>query len=85
MYEKQEGENAPIGLIFCSESSREKIELLEMHKDGIIVAEYWTDLPPKKKFEEKIHSLLTEAKEKIERKYLSELIYFQLCPHCGHN
>jgi hypothetical protein len=43
-----------------------------MHKDGIIVAEYWTDLPPKKQFEEKNHSLLTEAKEKIERKYLSE-------------
>lgn len=71
-YEKQEDENAPIGLILCAESSREQIELLEMHKDGIIVAEYWTDLPPKKQFEEKIHSLLTEAKEKIERKYLSE-------------
>lgn len=71
-YEKQEGENAPIGLILCAESSREQIELLEMHKDGIIVAEYWTDLPPKKQFQEKIHSLLTEAKEKIERKYLSE-------------
>lgn len=70
-YEKQEGEKTPIGLILCAESSREQIELLEMHKDGIIVAEYWTDLPPKKQFEEKIHSLLTEAKEKIERKYLS--------------
>lgn len=52
-YEKQEGENAPIGLILCAESSREQIELLEMHKDGIMVAEYWTDLPPKKEFEEK--------------------------------
>lgn len=71
-YEKQEGEKTPIGLILCAESSREQIELLEMHKDGIIVAEYWTDLPPKKQFEEKIHSLLTEAKEKIERKFLSE-------------
>lgn len=71
-YEKQEGENTPIGLILCAESSREQIELLEMHKDGIIVAEYWTDLPPKKQFEEKIHSILTEAKEKIERKYLSK-------------
>ena len=69
-YEKQEGENAPIGLILCAESSREQIELLEMHKDGIMVAEYWTDLPPKKQFEEKIHLLLTEAKERIERKKL---------------
>lgn len=71
-YEKHDGEHTPIGLILCAESSREQIELLEMHKDGIIVAEYWTELPPKKQFEEKIHSLLTEAKEKMERKYLSE-------------
>lgn len=69
-YEKQEGENTPIGLILCAESSREQVELLEMHKDGIMVAEYWTDLPPKKQFEEKIHLLLTEAKERTERKKL---------------
>ncbi|QBN18145.1 PDDEXK nuclease domain-containing protein [Flavobacterium nackdongense] len=69
-YEKQEGENTPIGLILCAESSREQIELLEMHKDGIMVAEYWTDLPPKKQFEEKIHLLLIEARERIERKKL---------------
>lgn len=69
-HEKQEGEKTPIGLILCAESSREQIELLEMHKDGIMVAEYWTDLPPKKQFEEKIHLLLTEAKERIERKKL---------------
>lgn len=69
-YEKQEGENSPIGLILCAESSREQIELLEMHKDGIMVAEYWTDLPPKKQFEEKIHLLVAEAKERLERKKL---------------
>ena len=67
-YEKEDGEEMPIGLILCAESSREQIELLEMHKDGIMVAEYWTDLPPKKEFEEKIHSILTEARERIERK-----------------
>ena len=69
-YEKQDGENMPIGLILCAESSREQIELLEMHKDGIMVAEYWTDLPPKKQFEEKIHLLVAEAKERMERKKL---------------
>jgi hypothetical protein len=39
-YERQPGEEAPIGLILCTEASRERIELLEMHKDGIAVAEY---------------------------------------------
>ncbi|MDR2843854.1 MAG: PDDEXK nuclease domain-containing protein [Candidatus Symbiothrix sp.] len=66
-YERQEGENAPIGLILCAESSREQIELLEMHKDGIMVAEYWTELPPKKELEHKIHALLIEVRERIER------------------
>jgi predicted nuclease of restriction endonuclease-like (RecB) superfamily len=66
-YEKAEGENAPVGLILCAESSKEQIELLEMHKDGIMVAEYWTELPPKKQFEQKIHSLLIETKERLDK------------------
>jgi predicted nuclease of restriction endonuclease-like (RecB) superfamily len=71
-YEKKENELPPIGLILCAESSREQIELLEMHKDGIMVAEYWTELPPKKQLEQKIHSILTEAKERIARNLLDE-------------
>lgn len=66
-YEKQEGENEPIGLILCAESNKEQIELLEMHKDGIVVAEFWTALPPKAELEAKLHQLLIEAKERIER------------------
>lgn len=69
-YEKQTDENTPTGLILCAERSNEQVELLEMGKDGIMVAEYWTDLPPKKQFETKIHSLLNEAKEKMELKKL---------------
>ena len=65
-YEKQEGENHPIGLILCAGKSNEQIELLEMHKDGIMVAEYWTELPPKKQLEQKLHTLLIEAKARIE-------------------
>jgi len=71
-YEKKEGEHSPIGLILCAESRREQVELLEMHKDGIMVAEYWTELPPKKELEKKIHNILVEAKERIERKKLLE-------------
>jgi predicted nuclease of restriction endonuclease-like (RecB) superfamily len=72
-YEKQEDENPPIGLILCAESSREQIELLEMHKDGIVVAEYLTELPPKEAFEQKIHSLLIEARERLEQnKFLNK-------------
>lgn len=68
--ERQEGEEIPIGLILCAESSKEQVELLEMHKDGIIVSEYWTELPPKKELERKLHTALIEAKERFERKKL---------------
>lgn len=66
-YEKQEGENEPIGLILCAESNKEQVELLEMHKDGIVVAEYLTVMPPKEELEAKLHQLIVEAKERIER------------------
>jgi predicted nuclease of restriction endonuclease-like (RecB) superfamily len=69
-YEKQEGEQSPVGLILCAVASKEQIELLEMHKDGIMVAEYWTELPPKEILEAKLHKALIEARERIERKQL---------------
>jgi len=69
-YERQEGEEAPIGLILCATASREKIELLELDKAGIAVAEYWTHLPPKAEFEAKIKTLLIEARERLERRKL---------------
>ena len=66
-YERQEGENAPIGIILCAAANREKIELLETDKAGIAVAEYWTHMPPRVEFEAKIREILTEAKERLER------------------
>jgi predicted nuclease of restriction endonuclease-like (RecB) superfamily len=69
-YEKQEGENKPIGLILCAEKSQEQVELLEMHKDGIMVAEYWAELPPKKELEAKLHSLMIEVKQRLEDRKL---------------
>ena len=59
-----------VGLILCSESGREEIELLEMDKDGILVAEYWTTLPPKAEFEQKIHLILTETRERMAKRNL---------------
>lgn len=69
-YEKQQGEENPVGIILCAETSREQVELLELHKDGIIVAEYWTDLPPKKVLENRLHQALRDAREKMEIKKL---------------
>lgn len=69
-YERQTDEGAPIGLILCTEASREQVELLEMHKDGIVVAEYWTALPPKEELEERLQVMLRDARERISRREL---------------
>lgn len=69
-YERREGEQAPLGLILCTENSREQIELLEMHKDGIVVAEYWTLLPPKEELEARITAIYQAAQERIARQQL---------------
>lgn len=70
-HERQDNEEAPIGLILCAESSREQIELLQMHQDGITVAEYWTELPPKAELEKQLHAALVEARERLARRGLT--------------
>jgi predicted nuclease of restriction endonuclease-like (RecB) superfamily len=69
-HERQVGEEAPIGIILCTEANRGQIELLELDKAGIAVAEFWTELPPKKQFERKIKEIMAEAKERLERRKL---------------
>lgn len=45
--EREPGEESPIGIILCTEASQEEIELLQIGKDDIHVAEYITEnLPP---------------------------------------
>ncbi|WP_277835189.1 PDDEXK nuclease domain-containing protein [Speluncibacter jeojiensis] len=69
-YERRSDEEAPLGLILCTETSREQIELLEMHKDGIVVAEYWTTLPPKEELQQRITQIYRAAKERVARRAL---------------
>ena len=46
-YERRPGEEAPIGIILCAGKKQERIELLELGKAGIHVAEYLTYMPSK--------------------------------------
>ena len=39
-YEQEPGENPPLGIILCTGKTHEQIELLELDKSGIHVAEY---------------------------------------------
>lgn len=64
--EMQSGEQMPIGLILCAEGNKEQIELLQLHKSGIKVAEYLTELPSKKLLQQKLHQAVEISKKQIE-------------------
>ena len=40
------------------------------HVDGIVVAEYWTALPPKHELEQRLQLMLREARERLARREL---------------
>jgi predicted nuclease of restriction endonuclease-like (RecB) superfamily len=63
-HEKQEGEETPLGLILCAEGGHEQIELLQLDKAGIKVAEYLTELPDRRLLKEKMHREL-QLKRKL--------------------
>lgn len=64
-YEQEDFEEAPLGLILCAEASQEKVELLQLDKSGIHVAEYLTQLPDRKLLEEKLHSSMINARKRL--------------------
>jgi predicted nuclease of restriction endonuclease-like (RecB) superfamily len=65
-YEKVEGENQPIGLILCTGKNQEHIELMQLDKSNIKVAEYLTLLPSKEILLDKLHKAIAIAKNRIE-------------------
>jgi len=73
-YERQPGEEAPIGLILCAGAGTEQVELMNLQKDNIMVAEYWTELPPKALLEEKLHTALIEIKARLAERHVTERI-----------
>ncbi len=41
-----------------------------MNKDGILVAEYWTELPPKAELQARIQEAYRDAQERMARREL---------------
>jgi predicted nuclease of restriction endonuclease-like (RecB) superfamily len=64
-HELVEGENLPIGLILCAGKNKEHIELLQLDKSNIRVADYLTQLPPKEVLQAKLHQSLEIARNKL--------------------
>jgi predicted nuclease of restriction endonuclease-like (RecB) superfamily len=67
-YETVEGENSPIGLILCSGKNEEHVDLMQLDKSNIRVAEYLTILPPKELLLDKLHKAIAIARQRLEGK-----------------
>jgi len=66
-HEQEEGEATPLGIILCADKKQEQIELLELDKSGIHVAEYLTVLPPREVLKAKLHQSLQQARLRLEQ------------------
>ena len=64
--EMEPGEETPLGLLLCTEGSEEQIELLQLDKSGIKVAQYMTELPPREVLIRQIQKSLESAKQRLE-------------------
>ena len=64
-YELVEGENLPVGLILCAGKNEEHIELLQLDKSNIRVAEYLTALPEKALLKQKLHQAIETARSRM--------------------
>lgn len=66
-HDSQPGEEPPLGLILCADKSSEHVELLQLDKSGIHVAQYLTELPPRELLEQKLHQSIQIARERLAR------------------
>jgi predicted nuclease of restriction endonuclease-like (RecB) superfamily len=66
-HEREPEEASPLGIILCTGKKSEQIELLELDKSGIHVAEYLTTLPPRELLTERLQQATARARLQIEQ------------------
>ncbi len=64
-HERKPYEQEPLGLILCANKGDEHIELLELNKGNIRVAQYYTLLPSKALLQKKLHVAYSEAQKQF--------------------
>ena len=64
-HEQEPDEAPPLGIILCAGKKQEQIELLELDKSGIHVAEYLTVLPSREALKAKLHQSIATARQRL--------------------
>jgi predicted nuclease of restriction endonuclease-like (RecB) superfamily len=67
-HERLAHEDQPLGLILCAGKSDEHVELLEVERSGIRVAEYLTELPPEDVLCERLRKMVIAARDRIAKR-----------------
>ena len=67
-YEREPGEEAPIGLILCERKSPQQIELLQLDAGDVRVAEYFTRHLPADRLEREIGRAVARAREQLAQR-----------------
>jgi len=67
-YEREPEEASPLGIILCTGKKREQVELLELDKSGIHVAEYLTTLPPRAVLVKRLQQATQRARLQMEQR-----------------
>lgn len=67
-HEREPEEASPLGIILCAGKKREQIELLELDKSGIHVAEYLTTLPPRAVLGKRLQQATERARSQISQR-----------------
>lgn len=67
-HERKADEEPPLGIILCAGKTTEQIELLELGRSGIHVAEYLTVLPSKDALQRKLHEAIERSRLALENR-----------------
>lgn len=64
-HEQEADEEAPMGIILCAGKKQEQVELLELDKSGIHVAEFLTVLPAREVLQAKLQQSIATARKRL--------------------
>jgi predicted nuclease of restriction endonuclease-like (RecB) superfamily len=67
-HERQPGEERPLGLILCAGKKTERVEYLDLDRDGVHLAEYLTALPPRELLQQRLHDAILHTRQRLEQR-----------------
>ncbi|NJD05825.1 MAG: DUF1016 domain-containing protein [Methylococcaceae bacterium] len=71
-HDAKAGEEPPLGLILCADGGEESIELLQLDRASIRVAQYLTELPPRDVLAQRLHEAIARSRARLENRGAGE-------------